>query len=215
MLNNKLTVKIIKQHPLYKKIKGRSKMKKAELIKEINKLLSQSSVKVSRKVSRQPSRKVSRQPSRKDSRQSSRKVSRKPSRKVSSKSKVNPIVIAYLQKLTKEKNNQDTLYMSKTKTITEAEHKLRNALNVQNPSIRVKQDIEYNTSLIKDATKSRDIIQIKLDELVQKIEDIKHINIVLQQNTISLNVLQKTKRSISKLPDSVKKILMHELRTHP
>lgn len=125
------------------------------------------------------------------------------------------MVIAYLQKLTKEKNNQDTLYMSKTKTITEAENKLRNALNVQNPSFKVKQDIEYNTSLIKDATKSRDIIQIKLDELVQKIEDIKHINTVLQQNTISLNVLQKTKRSISKLPDSVKKILMHELRTHP
>ena len=201
-VNSKMLLSAIKQHPLYKQVKGRSKMKKAELIKAINKLINNQS----RKVSRQQSRKVSRQ--------QSRKVNRKPSRKVSSKSKVNPIVIAYLQKLTKEKNNQDTLYMSKTKTITEAEHKLRNALNVQNPSIRVKQDIEYNTSLIKDATKSRDIIQIKLDELVQKIEDIKHINTVLQQNTISLNVLQKTKRSISKLPDSVKKVLMHELRTH-
>jgi hypothetical protein len=177
----------IKQHPLYKEIKGRSKMKNAELIKAINKLINNNS----------------------------RTVSRKQSRKVSSKSKVNPMVIAYLQKLTKEKNNQDTLYMFKTKTITEAENKLRNALNVQNPSFKVKQDIEYNTSLIKDATKSRDIIQIKLDELVQKIEDIKHINTVLQQNTISLNVLQKTKRSISKLPDSIKTVLMHELRTHP
>ena len=186
-VNSKMLLSAIKQHPLYKQVKGRSKMKKAELITAINKLINNQS----------------------------RKVSRKPSRKVSSKSKVNPIVIAYLQKLTKEKNNQDTLYMSKTKTITEAEHKLRNALNVQNPSIRVKQDIEYNTSLITDATKSRDIIQLKLDELVQKIEDIKHINTVLQQNTISLNVLQKTKRSISKLPDSVKKVLMHELRTHP
>ena len=194
-VNSKMLLSAIKQHPLYKQVKGRSKMKKAELITAINKLINNQSRKVSRKVSRKPSRKVS--------------------RKVSSKSKVNPIVIAYLQKLTKEKNNQDTLYMSKTKTITEAEHKLRNALNVQNPSIRVKQDIEYNTSLITDATKSRDIIQLKLDELVQKIEDIKHINTVLQQNTISLNVLQKTKRSISKLPDSVKKVLMHELRTHP
>jgi len=194
-VNSTMLLSAIKQHPLYKQVKGRSKMKKAELITAINKLINNQS----RKVSRKPSR----------------KVSRKPSRKVSSKSKVNPIVIAYLQKLTKEKNNQDTLYMSKTKTITEAEHKLRNALNVQNPSIRVKQDIEYNTSLITDATKSRDIIQLKLDELVQKIEDIKHINTVLQQNTISLNVLQKTKRSISKLPDSVKKVLMHELRTHP
>ena len=200
-LHSKILLSVIKKHPLYKQVKGRSKMKKAELINAINQLIDNpTNMQISR-------RQVSRKPK--------RQVSRKPKRQVSRKSKVNPIVIEYLQKLTKEKSNQDTLYMSKTRIISEAEHKLKHALNVQNPSIRVKQDIEYNTSLIKDATKSRDIIQIKLDELVQKIEDIKHINTVLQQNTISLNVLQKTKRSISKLPDSVKNVLMYELRTHP
>ena len=41
----------IKQHPLYKQVKGRSKMKKAELITAINKLINNQSRKVSIKAS--------------------------------------------------------------------------------------------------------------------------------------------------------------------
>lgn len=38
-VNSKMLLSAIKLHPLYKQIKGRSKMKKAELIKAINKLI--------------------------------------------------------------------------------------------------------------------------------------------------------------------------------
>jgi hypothetical protein len=78
------TLKELRKQASAKKIKGRSKMNKEELMKALNlKPVRKSSRKSSRKIARKSSIKSSRKVARKSSRKSSRKIARKSSRKAS------------------------------------------------------------------------------------------------------------------------------------
>ena len=219
MLDSTMTLKQIKSHHLYKSIKGRSKMKKAQLIKAINDLISHGPVKKAVRKSRKTTRKTrkatrkSRKATRK-SRKATRKT-RKATRKSSPKSgKVDKEIVSYINKLSKEIEILQKGVDRKTDVISQAEAELSQALSVANPGLRMQQDIAYNESLIVDATKSRDELLSKMNIELQKLEKVTQIIDNLNRAVLSLSELQKTRFLIRGMPDPIKKILMKQLQTH-
>ena len=198
MLDSTMTLKQIKSHHLYKSIKGRSKMKKAQLIKAINDLISHGPVKKAVRKSRKTTRKT-----------------RKATRKSSPKSgKVDKEIVSYINKLSKEIEILQKGVDRKTDVISQAEAELSQALSVANPGLRMQQDIAYNESLIVDATKSRDELLSKMNIELQKLEKVTQIIDNLNRAVLSLSELQKTRFLIRGMPDPIKKILMKQLQTH-
>ncbi len=237
MLDSTMTLKQIKSHHLYKSIKGRSKMKKAQLIKAINDLISHGPVKKATRKSRKTARK-SRKTARKSMKTSrksrkavrksrktarkSRKATRKSSlkskkatRKSSSKSgKVDKEIVSYINKLSKEIEILQKGVDRKTDVISQAEAELSQVLSIANPGLRMQQDIAYNESLIVDATKSRDEFLSKMNVELQKLEKVTQIIDNLNRAVLSLSYLQKTRFLIRGMPDPIKKIFMKQLQTH-
>ena len=205
MLDSKMTLKQIKSHHLYKSIKGRSKMKKAQLIKAINDLISHGPVKKAVRKSRKTVRK---------SRKTVRK-SRKAVRKSSPKTrKVDKEIVSYINKVSKEIERLQKGVDRKTDVISQAEAELSRALSIANPGLRMQQDIAYNESLIVDATKSRDELLSKMNVELQKLEKVTQIIDNLNRAVLSLSELQKTRFLIRGMPDPIKKILMKQLQAH-
>lgn len=240
MLDSTMTLKQIKSHHLYKSIKGRSKMKKAQLIKAINDLIahgpvkkavrkSRKAVRKSRKTVRksrktvqksrktvQKSRKTARK-SRKTTRKSSpktRKSVRKSMKSSPKSGKVDKEIVSYINKLSKEIERLQKGVDRKTDVISQAEAELSQALSMANPGLRMQQDIAYNESLIVDATKSRDELLSKMNVELQKLEKVTQIIDNLNRAVLSLSELQKTRFLIRGMPDPIKKILMKQLQTH-